>query len=174
MNKIRLPTYLFVICSLLFLAGCRTSPQPLEQPTLEELPIQQISTITPLPATKLPVPTIQVVEIPGVPVISPESSSLVGTPLPVSPSMISPENLASLKSLARWGKGTLNHITVSPDESILAASSSIGIYLYDAGNGELINFIDSGSWINVSALSPDGQTVASGAGDGSVVLWDIQ
>jgi WD40 repeat protein len=88
--------------------------------------------------------------------------------------MISPENLASMKSLARWGNGTLNHISVSPDESILAASSSIGIYIYAAGNGDLINYIDTGSWINVSAVSPDSQTVASGAGDGSVVIWDIQ
>ena len=174
MKKIRNSTYILMMCSLLFLASCSSSPQLVEQPTSQELPTQQIATLTPRPETNPTVSPSQQIESPFAPVVSPEPSYLAGTPLPVPESMISPENLTSLQALARWGNGTLNHITVSPDESILAAASSLGIYVYDAGNGELINFIDTVSWINVCAISPDSQTIASGAMDGSVVLWNIQ
>ena len=87
--------------------------------------------------------------------------------------VISPQNAAQVVELARWGKGTVNKIALSPDGHLLVVASSVGIYLYDARTLEEVRFIETNIWVNSVAFSPDGQTLASGAGDGTVRLWRV-
>ncbi|MDE0681965.1 MAG: hypothetical protein OXI63_03525 [Candidatus Poribacteria bacterium] len=72
---------------------------------------------------------------------------------------------------ARLGKGQINEITYSPDGSLLAVASSIGIWLYDAETyREVALLAGHTSSINSVSFSPDGTTIASGSDDGKIRL----
>ena len=116
-------------------------------------------TVTPVPPTATP--TL----LPG-PV-------LAGTPYPRSGQPISAGNTDRVVQLARWGKGIINRVVFSPDGSLLAVASSIGIYLYDAGNLAEGRFIETNDWVSSVAFSPDGEVLASGSWDGTVRLWRV-
>ena len=75
---------------------------------------------------------------------------------------------------ARLGKGRISEIAYSPDGTRLAVASSIGIWLYDAQTGEALDLLTGHtSWVLSVSFSPDGQTLASGSGDGTVLLWEL-
>ena len=94
------------------------------------------------------------------------------------------------KAKARLGKGRVNHITFTPDGTQLAVGTSIGVWIYDAETGAEITLYtensgvyteNSGvdlrqrkSYINVSAFSADGHTLACGDFNGNITLWDLQ
>ena len=65
----------------------------------------------------------------------------------------------------RIGKGIIyGNITFSPDGSLLAVASSIGIWIYDARTGDELNLLITDSRLVPSvAFSPDGKTLASGS-----------
>ena len=74
---------------------------------------------------------------------------------------------------ARLGKGAINEVKYSPEGTILAVATTIGIWLYDAKTGEELNLLTghTASVLSV-AFSPDGQTIASGSSDATIRLWD--
>jgi WD40 repeat protein len=67
---------------------------------------------------------------PITPLPTPLSSE--NTPVPMGNQTISVQNVGQVIGLARWGKGTAEDIAYSPDGSIFAVASSLGIYLYDS------------------------------------------
>ncbi|MCG9129286.1 sigma-70 family RNA polymerase sigma factor [Candidatus Poribacteria bacterium] len=76
---------------------------------------------------------------------------------------------------ARHGKGHIKGIAYSPDGTLLAVVSSIGIWLYDAHTGqELDLLIRTSVQVKSVAFSPDGKTLVSGNSDNTIHLWDIQ
>ena len=74
----------------------------------------------------------------------------------------------------RLGKGWIGEIAYSPDGTQLAVASSIGIWIYNAQTGEELNlFTGHTDRVNSVSFSPDGETLASGSGDGTVLLWNL-
>ena len=80
---------------------------------------------------------------------------------------------------ARLGKGSINDIEFSPDDSRLAVATDIGIWIYDAHTGAEISFIKvqprGHKTVSAIAFAPDGKTLAVGnwVFGGAVELWDI-
>jgi WD40 repeat protein len=85
--------------------------------------------------------------------------------------VISPANAGQVVELARWGKGNANDIAYSPDGSILAVGSSLGVYLYD-NRQRLVDFIESDDSIQSLAFSPDGETLVAGTSSGYLIFWE--
>ncbi|MCG9129422.1 PD40 domain-containing protein [Candidatus Poribacteria bacterium] len=74
----------------------------------------------------------------------------------------------------RLGKGEITgNIIFSPDNSLIAVASSIGVWLYDANTGiEQDLFTNHSRRINSVSFSPDGNTLASSS-SGEFLLWDV-
>lgn len=94
------------------------------------------------------------------------------------PFVISPENVAELVELARWGNGWIQDMAWSSDNQLVAVATSIGVFLYDANAPALARLIDTNQWVNTVAFSPDGHTLAASTGvdaeAGAVELWDVR
>ena len=75
-------------------------------------------------------------------------------------------------AVARLGEGIINSITYSHDGNILAAGSSVGIYLYDVRTNEELAFLPNHSPVFSVSFSPDGNTIATGSGNG-LRMWDV-
>ncbi|MCY4404197.1 MAG: WD40 repeat domain-containing protein [Candidatus Poribacteria bacterium] len=81
-------------------------------------------------------------------------------------------------AIARLGKGEVNDIKFSPDGSLLAAATAIGIWLYDAYTGKEITMLPHPKKVNTLAFSNDGKTLAAGESEyqgyeSAVRLWDL-
>ena len=79
---------------------------------------------------------------------------------------------------ARLGKGWISgNIAYSPDGTLLAVASSIGIWLYDTGTYQEVALLTGHTnRVYSVAFSPDGNTLASGGGSQdmtSLRLWDV-
>lgn len=123
------------------------------------------------PSKTVPTQDNQVIVTPSV--ITPSVRVLAGTPVPFSDISMSVENAERVTQLVRWGKGILNNVTVSSDGKMLAAASSIGVYLYDTATLQEIRFIDTDTWSN-AVFSPDSQLLAIFSGhDDKFQLWSI-
>ncbi len=76
---------------------------------------------------------------------------------------------------SRLGKGFIFDMTYSPDGTLLAVASTIGIWIYDARTGEERNLItehmDGSSTV---AFSPNNQLFASDGEENTILLWQTQ
>ena len=97
-------------------------------------------------------------------------------------------------SLARLGKGRIGQILYSPDGTLLAVNSGVGVWLYDAETGSEIALLAEAhtdpispppddiprlvngyyrEFLNSLSFSPDGFTLARVSEIGNIQLWDV-
>jgi WD40 repeat protein len=84
----------------------------------------------------------------------------VGTPLPASLNPITPENAGEIEPLALWGRGIINSLSYSPDGSVLAVASSLGVYLYDVETLDALGMFPASPGASNVAFSPDSELMA--------------
>ena len=59
---------------------------------------------------------------------------------------------------ARLGKGWINDIVYSPDNTLLAVASSVGVWLYDVQTGQELDLLTSHTnWVPDSDIQPGWQ-----------------
>ncbi|MCQ3929394.1 MAG: hypothetical protein DPW16_02960 [Chloroflexi bacterium] len=97
------------------------------------------------------------------------------TPTPtqeqIGVSPITAENAAQLVELQQFGTGTMNGAVWSPDGKELALYGALGIWFYDTSDFDTTpRFVESDTYINDAAYSPDGTLFATATNDGSVNL----
>lgn len=81
----------------------------------------------------------------------------------------SPEPLV-LEKLMDWGLGSVHHILLPLDDSLLVVSTNLGVYFYDRLTFERRNFIETPS--EMSQLSAD-QTTLFTVWMGTVQVWEL-
>ncbi len=126
------------------------------------------STLIPTPTTKstlTPTPELS----PG---RSPIQSTPTLTPRP-TPTVAPTLAIPTLEPLICYGLGQLEQFAWSPDGKQIAATSSVGVYLFEAETLEQIDFIPAAVNLNSIAYSPDGKIIAVG-NYREVQLWNVQ
>ena len=78
---------------------------------------------------------------------------------------------------ARFGKGKINEIQYSPDGTVLAVASDIGIWIYDSDTHQEIALLtDHEGEVTDLTFSPEGRYFASrskhNSEEGKILLWD--
>ncbi|RKU28057.1 hypothetical protein C6497_10005 [Candidatus Poribacteria bacterium] len=87
----------------------------------------------------------------------------------------SPQRYLPKGVMARIGKGSVNQLVYSPDGTILAVATGIGLWLYDTNStDELALLMPHTSRITCLSFSPDGETIVTGSEDAIVRLWDVK
>ena len=73
---------------------------------------------------------------------------------------------------ARFGKGGITTIQFSPDGTLLAVGSNIGVWLYDVETGEEKSFFASGV-CEALRFSPDSRFLTASSAETLIQLWEI-
>lgn len=78
-------------------------------------------------------------------------------------------------AVARFGRGRRSDVALSPDGSLAAVASSVGVWLYSADTDEFLSLLASeGENIpSTAAFSPDSTQIAIGYRNGPARLWNV-
>ena len=75
---------------------------------------------------------------------------------------------------ARIGSGGVNVMRYSPDGSLLAVGSNIGVWIYDVHTTEPLSLLGAySSAVNSVSFTPDSSLLAAGFEDGIIRVWDL-
>ncbi len=97
-----------------------------------------------------------------------------GTPAPTPVDTLTTANDSNLTEIAHWGKGTINELEYSSDQSQIAVASSTGVFIYDAENLQekaYLNF--EGLMASRLIFSPDGQNLAVKFSEGTIAIYSL-
>ena len=88
-----------------------------------------------------------------------------------------PENTICLPAgaVARFEKGGISDVAVSPDENLIAIASRLGVWLYDAHTKDFVSLmaVQGTGLLSKVVFSPDSTRIVTGDWDGKITLWDI-
>ena len=88
------------------------------------------------------------------------------------------ENTVCLPSgaVARFEKGGISDVAVSPDENLIAIASRLGVWLYDAHTKDFVSLmaVEGTGLLSKVVFSPDGTRIVTGDWDGKITLWDLK
>ena len=78
-------------------------------------------------------------------------------------------------AVARFERGGISDVAVSPDENLIAIASRLGVWLYDAHTKDFVSLVavEGTGLLSKVVFSPDGTRIAAGDWDGKTTLWDI-
>ena len=77
-------------------------------------------------------------------------------------------------TIARLGKGNVMDIVLSPDGTLLAIGSYLGLWWYDVPNRSLLTLWEVGKTITTVAFSACGEWVATGGWGVPIKIWDVK
>jgi WD40 repeat protein len=163
-----------------FLVGCTATTTPAGTAQPAELPSPSISAPSRMPSqqavTASPSATLPPSLLPTIPPTQtitpfPTPLALESTPIPFHGQTIQVDNASQVVELARWGKGNANNLANSPDGSVLAVASSLGIYFYDMDQN-LLDIIPTADSIDSLAFVPGTDLLAAGSQTGTIDFWD--
>lgn len=79
------------------------------------------------------------------------------------------------RAVARFEKGGISDVAVSPDENLIAIASRLGVWLYNAHTKDFVSLmaVESTGLLSKVVFSPDGTRIVTGDWDGKITLWDI-
>lgn len=87
------------------------------------------------------------------------------------------ENTVCLPSgaVARFEKGGISDVAISPDGNLIAIASRLGVWLYDAHTKDFVSLmaVEGTGLLSKVVFSPDGTRIVTGDWDGKITLWDI-
>jgi len=95
------------------------------------------------------------------------------TPPAPNPKVILLDNAEQIIQLDRWGSGVITHAAFTPDGSMLAVSSSVGIHLYQADSLSESGFLETPASVSYFTFSPQGDLLAASSYAGTVWLWRL-
>ena len=73
---------------------------------------------------------------------------------------------------SRIGKGEIHQLKYFPDGKRLAVATSIGVWIYDIPSGAIVDLLtEHSSPVKSMEFSPDGETLATGSTEGTIILW---
>ena len=103
--------------------------------------------------------------------VNDQSSSTLGDSYPE-------ENTCCLppKAVARLGRGGVSDVATSPDGTLVAVASRLGVWLYDAHTDDFVALIavEGTGVLEKIAFSPDGTRIAVADWDGKTTVWDVE
>lgn len=150
---------LFLVAALL-LSGCGVleTRAPTRTPFLSPTP-----TVTGLP-TASPSPTVTRTPT-ALPTATPQPTptlppAAVGTAIPGERQPIIEANLNQIREVSRWGRGRVEALAWSPDGALIAVSTPLGVYLYNAGTLTVESFLDTRAAASRLLFSQDGSRLA--------------
>jgi len=160
----RFPLFFHLLLLPVLIASCTGSPQ---QPTpapvtgFTNTPIQATSPVS----TETPAPT-------PTPILSLPVG--IGTPIPETSLKIGDTTRGYPVELARWGKGTIYQMQITPDNRYIVLGMTSGVYLYDlATMQEAAYFNDKNLAGKYLDISPDGRYLAAAPSDRGGNVYDL-
>lgn len=79
-------------------------------------------------------------------------------------------------AVARFEKGGISDVAVSPDENLIAIASRLGAWLYDVHTKDFVSLmaVEDTGLLSKVVFSPDGTRIVTGDWDGKITLWDLK
>ena len=77
-------------------------------------------------------------------------------------------------AIARLGKGNVMDMVLSPDGTLLAIGSYLGLWWSDVPNRSLLTLWEAGKTITTVAFSACGEWIATGGWSTSIKIWDVK
>lgn len=77
-------------------------------------------------------------------------------------------------AIARLGKGNVMDMGLSPDGTLLAIASYLGLWWYDVPNRSLLTLWEAGKTVTTVAFSACGEWVATGGWGAPIKIWDVK